>query len=581
MENHIKILLLEDNLGDVGLIKHELLDGKIDFSMKHVITKMEFLRELEEFQPDIILSDYTIPGFSGTEALALAKELTPSIPVIIVTGTIDEETAVACMKAGAVDYVLKDSIRRIAPAVTSAIQKRKINEEKALIEDKLKFAVNILENIRDSIIVTDMQGKILYWNKGATLLFGYTSEEMLGNTTVVLYPDKNEQQYLYEMSSLIEAKEYIGEWKGIKKNGEIVWIYIKVSILQDKNDKIIGFLGVSKDITEIKKIEESLRNSETRANILLNSIPDLILRINRELTLLDIRIPRNLNFNKSAHELIGKNFTELSKTYSFLSREIIEQISYHTMLTFKTGKIQTFDYKFFLSENIYYFELRFALCNQDEVLLLIRDITTSSEIEKNSNSIKINESEHIQPGVIYHSLEGKILEANIEMANILEYSSPEELIKMQKIHELSDEPKLFDEIISSLIIHEIIVNKEIKLKKKDGQNIPVILDAKMVKDKNKNQVYFELKIRNIINENNLEIQIQHAQKLEAIKTMTSRIAYDFNNIISLLSMNLYISEEELPEIHPFRENLKNIKEIIGQASELSERILNFNQILKS
>src|SRR6478735_11885858 len=111
MEKHIKILLLEDNLSDAELLMHTLSRAGMDHEVHWVETKDHFLSELHNFKPDIILSDHSLPGFSSLEALAVARKSIPDVPFILVTGAASEEFAVECMKAGADDYILKNSLK--------------------------------------------------------------------------------------------------------------------------------------------------------------------------------------------------------------------------------------------------------------------------------------------------------------------------------------------------------------------------------------------------------------------------------------------------------------------------------------
>src|SRR5512136_1146690 len=120
MGKKIRILILEDVPADASLMEHELRKAGITFITKRVDTREEFIKGIQEFKPDLILADYTLPSFDGLSALAIAREQCPELPFIFVTGSLNEETAVECMKSGATDYVLKDHLIRIGPAVQGA-----------------------------------------------------------------------------------------------------------------------------------------------------------------------------------------------------------------------------------------------------------------------------------------------------------------------------------------------------------------------------------------------------------------------------------------------------------------------------
>src|SRR5579884_1733008 len=147
--------------------------------------------------------------------------------------------------------------------------RRQISKLMTTTDEQLVFQANILQNIRDSVIVTDLNGSIIYWNEGATQLFGYTAEEMLGKTPALLYPD--EPSLDMDLQSILRGHDYVGEWRGRRKDGSIIWIDAKTTALYDEKGNVSGFIGVSKDITHRKRIEEELQHSEIRARRLMDS----------------------------------------------------------------------------------------------------------------------------------------------------------------------------------------------------------------------------------------------------------------------------------------------------------------------
>ena len=140
--------------------------------------------------------------------------------------------------------------------------------------EQLRFQATILQNVSESVIVTDLQGHIIYWNEGATALFGYSSQEMLGKTPAIIYPEEEKLQFQSDLTQIREGKDYINEWKGRSKDGTAVWIDIKTTLLRSGDGTAIGYIGVAKDITERKQIEEQLRQSRDQLNIILQHIAD-------------------------------------------------------------------------------------------------------------------------------------------------------------------------------------------------------------------------------------------------------------------------------------------------------------------
>jgi PAS domain S-box-containing protein len=127
------------------------------------------------------------------------------------------------------------------------------------IDEHLRRHALILQNVRESIIVTDLAGTIVAWNAGATALFGYTAEEMLGRTPAVLYPDQDQATLSADLDAIREGRDYRGDWWGRRKDGTPLWIDITTSPFYDEDGVAIGFIGVAHDITARKEAEERYR----------------------------------------------------------------------------------------------------------------------------------------------------------------------------------------------------------------------------------------------------------------------------------------------------------------------------------
>lgn len=141
-------------------------------------------------------------------------------------------------------------------------------------KEHLQFQSTILQNVSESIIITDLQGNIIYWNEGATALFGYSSQEMLGKTPFILYPESDPHQLQIDLEHIRAGKDYMDEWKGQRKDGTAIWVDIKTSLLRTSEGAAIGFIGVAKDITERKQIEAQLRQSRDQLHIIFQHVAD-------------------------------------------------------------------------------------------------------------------------------------------------------------------------------------------------------------------------------------------------------------------------------------------------------------------
>lgn len=138
MKRELHILLLEDSPSHAELVEDVLREGALQFSLTRVDTEEAYRSQIERSPPDLILSDYALPGFDGYAALSIAKGKVPHVPFIFVTGTMGEEVAIETLKNGATDYVLKTRLARLVPAVERALREAEERRERQRAEEKLR-----------------------------------------------------------------------------------------------------------------------------------------------------------------------------------------------------------------------------------------------------------------------------------------------------------------------------------------------------------------------------------------------------------------------------------------------------------
>jgi DNA-binding NtrC family response regulator len=138
VKKDIHILMLEDDAADAELTKFALRKGGLHYSLARVETKEQYLQGLDERRPALILSDYSLPGFNGHDALNIARQQCPETPFIFVTGTMGEEVAIETLKSGATDYVLKTRLSRLMPAVNRALREAEERAAHRRAEEQLR-----------------------------------------------------------------------------------------------------------------------------------------------------------------------------------------------------------------------------------------------------------------------------------------------------------------------------------------------------------------------------------------------------------------------------------------------------------
>jgi two-component system, cell cycle sensor histidine kinase and response regulator CckA len=259
----IRILFVEDLPTDVELAERELKREGLQYELKHVETKENYLRALETFIPDIVISDYSMPNFDGMQALELASKHDPSLPVIILTGSMNEETAVECMKAGASDYVIKEHIKRLPFAVREVLNKRRTRIEKeetqrALGESESLFKT-MFNAMVDAALILDWDGTILFANKAASKIVSFESvDQLIGMSVFDFIVPEAEELVLNDLKQVREGKGgFLHDYRIQLPLGDERWMEGLGTLVRFKGREA-DFITL-RDVTERKRAEEVLR----------------------------------------------------------------------------------------------------------------------------------------------------------------------------------------------------------------------------------------------------------------------------------------------------------------------------------
>lgn len=281
MSTPIRILIIEDSDNDKELLLLELRRGGYNPEYLCVETAEDMNDALDQHQWDIIISDYSMPRFSGIAALRIVKDRKLDIPFILISGTIGEEVAVQAMKEGANDYMMKGSIKRLIPAIErelndAEVRRQRIRAEEALHKNEAMLSL-ILNSIPQSIFWKDENSIYLGCNKVFAKEAGFEDpSQLIGKSDFDLpWSRKESEAYRKDDREVIETQEpkiHIIETQH-QYDGKQVWIDTTKIPLKDIYNTGYGVLGIYEDITVQKKAQEALKESELRFRILAESSP--------------------------------------------------------------------------------------------------------------------------------------------------------------------------------------------------------------------------------------------------------------------------------------------------------------------
>ena len=266
---------------------------------------------------DLVISDYNLVSFNGIDVLVEFKKAGIDIPFIIVSGTIGEENAVAAMKAGANDYVMKDHLSKLGPVVKRELLDASNRREKKLAEEKLEYEQYLfsmlMDNVPDHIYFKDKESRFIRLNKSMLRRFGFKDlNEAFGKTDFDVFKDEHAQQAFQDEQTIIRTGEPIInlEEKETWSDGSITWISTTKIPLRESNGQIIGTFGISRDITESKLAAELLHESNELSKSLLLSIPFGMHIVDAQGNIL---FQNEIMINQFGHDVVGQKCWELCR----------------------------------------------------------------------------------------------------------------------------------------------------------------------------------------------------------------------------------------------------------------------------
>jgi diguanylate cyclase (GGDEF)-like protein/PAS domain S-box-containing protein len=367
----LKVLLVEDLPSDVELIQIVLRELDMPLDLRQVETEPAYIAALGEFDPDIILSDFSLPLFDGSRALALAKERRPDTPFIYVSGAMGEENAIRALKDGAIDYVLKHNLVRLPAAVERALKESRANSARKSLE---AATLELFQANPHAMWIYDRSTlRFLKVNQAAITRYGYSSEEFLALTVKDIRPISEIPRILERIENRSLPKK--GEiWRHMTKEGRLLLVEIssKDFVYLGRDARLI----VAYDVTERQTTEDKLRDSEARFRELIEQAADGICITDGEgnFVLVNSRGAELLGYRRD--ELLGMNsrHTYVEGEVS-LHAERFKQVINGTAIRFER-QIRRKDGSTFPSE------ISMKMLSSGMVQVIFHDISTRKEHEQ-------------------------------------------------------------------------------------------------------------------------------------------------------------------------------------------------------
>lgn len=327
----LRVLYVEDNPADAELTIAELTDAGFQIEWRRAETEAEYLGHLSP-DLDLIISDYALPQFNGLRALELLQERGLDVPFILVSGTIGEETAVKVMKHGATDYLLKDRLARLAPAVSLALEQSQLRRERKQAEAALHASEErfreLAENISEVFWLADIARKtLLYVSPAYRAVWGRSGEELQANPRLwqeTIHPE-DRARVVAAMPRQIEGT-YDEEYRIVRPDGTLRWIRDRAFPVRNENGEIYRMAGVAEDITARKQVEIERRKAEEQFAKIFRASPAAVAYGTVDTgRLIDVNDQWCELFGYTREEMIGRSMADLQLWMDFMEERATMQ----------------------------------------------------------------------------------------------------------------------------------------------------------------------------------------------------------------------------------------------------------------
>lgn len=592
----LRVLHIEDSERDYELFRRHMLTNGIELYAERVDTVSAMERALAENEWDVIVCDYSMPNFSAPDALEKLKSLGLDIPFIIISGTVGEEEAVRALKAGANDYLMKDNLVRLVPAIEREMQdaanrraRRAAEEEQERLDAEL---YRERERLRTTVATvpgvvweawTERESspdRMDFVSDYVETLLGYNVHTWLDSPDfwlTIVHPEDRERVQSLAEDHYRRGADWRTEFRWTKKDGQHVWVDTQVVIVKDKDGQPVGMRGLSLDITERKQAELAVRDSEARFRSLFRSIPQPI-------WVYDIETLRFRKVNDAAIEQYGYSREEfLQMTIKELRppeglpalmerlRDPQANTGYQGVWQHRKKDGTLIDVEIF-THNLLYEGRPSKLVSATDVTK--RRIAEQELIKSEERYRDLVENAH---DIIYsHDLEGNYTSINEAGERITGYTR-EEAVNMNITQTVA--PEFVDkarEMIAAKLRGEESTAYELEILAKDRSRICVEVNTKLISHDGK-PVGVQGIARDITARKLLEEQLRQSQKLESVGRLAGGIAHDFNNMLTAINGYSDLTLRQLPEDHRLRRNIEEIKKAGERSAQLTNQLLAFSR----
>lgn len=596
MTKALRILFLEDAPEDAELAIATLEEAGYSCEWERIESREDFLDRLDQGKCDLVLSDFNLPSFDGISAAKIFVERGKDIPFILISGTLDEEAAVESLKAGASDFVLKTKMFRLPSVVERALKEtdehrrnKKVREENARLAKQVAAERQRLNNIVSSVpgVVWEAWGQpdmanqqMNFVSEYVETMLGYSVEEWVSTPNfwlTIVHPEDKERAAEIASAAFTGGDDSIQEFRWIAKDGHAVWVESHSVTICDENHHPLGVRGVTIDITERKRFEDALTDSEERYRLLFekNPLPMWVYDLGT-LAFIEVNDAAVTHYGYSRDEFHSMTIMDIrpSDDITAVMRSVGEdkhdpQAGQAWTHTKKDGTV--------IDVEIASHALNFA--GRPARLVLAKDITETklaqaalTESEERNRDLVENALD-----IIYtHDLTGNYTSVNQAGEKITGYTRAETLAMNLADSVAPEYLETARKMIAEKLAGNEITAYEVEIIAKDGHRVAVEINTRIIYEKGI-AVRVQGIARDITERKQLEDQFRQAQKMESIGVLAGGIAHDFNNLLTAINGYSELALRRMTTDDPSRGNIEEVKNAGERAAVLTGQLLAFSR----
>jgi two-component system cell cycle sensor histidine kinase/response regulator CckA len=617
----IQVLILEDREADVKLVLHELRRAGLPVIWSRCATRADFLANLDP-PPDVILSDYSMPQFDARAALELLQERGLDVPLIVISGTIGEDTAVEIMKHGASDYLLKDRLGRLGPAIRQALEQRQLREERRLALERLseseKRFVTFMDHLPGAAFLKDAAGRHLYVNATFEKMLGKDRSGWLGRTNEQLFAAATAFQLSHNDRLVLQTQRPLQTIETIEHDDALRhYLVVKFPVAADGNGGTL-VAGIGVEVTDRIRAEESLREQMRLARLsadvglaltrhsplkdMLRVCADALLR---NLGAVAVRIwtcaPGAATLELAASAGLAPRGAEESVPFGatgiglaaqsrqgLFSNDVLHDARLQNGTWFKRESLVSLaSVPLLVDERLVgvfavYARKPLSQASHDVLQVVANQMAVGIERKQSEDALRASEEryrriiETTAEGVWTFDAQGRTTYVNDNMARMMGQTVAD-MLGQPLTTLLMEEDRPRAEAQLERLRQGIAEQFDFKVHRGDKKTLWLMIAATPIFDTAGRYAGALLMCSDVTERKRLEEQYRQAQKMEAIGRLAGGVAHDFNNLITIITGCGDLALGKLSAEHPGRELIREIMGAGDRAAALTRQLLAFSR----